>query len=193
MATSLAPQPTGLADPLVCRAEEARRDGRPTEAVRLLDQAVARGRGAAERFELLLLRARAEAEVRGGEEVALATYWDARNIAKRARLARLGEADLGIGMTLIDLDRLGEGLEAVRRAARYFAGQGNTLMRGCAETVLAEGLIKRGEDAAAERHLDLAADLLLSSPSPELAERPLSLRASVATRPEADAQLADVC
>ena len=96
-------------------------------------------------------------------EDALDRCWSARRLAKREGLERVGEADLAIGLALFDLDRMNEGLEAVHRAVRYFAQRGQLRLRGCGEALLAEAALRRGEEALAERHLQVAGDLLFSS------------------------------
>ena len=133
------------------------------------------------KFEALLQRARAEVAV-GEVQKALDTYWEARHVTKKHRLGRAGEADLGIGMMMLDLDRPGEGLEAVRRAVRYFRKGGNTFLRGCAETVLADEAIKAGDMVVAQRHLEVATDLLEASREPRMLSGVLTLRAEVAAR-----------
>lgn len=116
-------------------------------------------------FEHLLAEARALAGIERRED-ALETCWSARRLAKRRRLERVGEADLTIGMMLLDLDRMNEGLEALYRAVRYFAQRGQLCLRGFAEALLAEAAWHRGEAELAERHLEVACDLLLTGSDP---------------------------
>jgi hypothetical protein len=115
-------------------------------------------------------------------------------VTKRHRLGRAGEADLGIGMMMLDLDRPGEGLEAVRRAVRYFRKGGATFLRGCAETVLADEALKAGDLGVAVRHLEVATDLLEAAQEPRMLSGALTLRAEVLARSgrgaEADVLLA---
>jgi len=166
---------------LLGQAERAAASGRFDEALAFSSRAVTAAAESAERFDALLHRARAEF-AKGNLEVALATYWEARNFTKRRRLGRSGEADLGIGMMLLDLGRPGEGLEAVRRAARQFRKGGNTYLRGCAEMVLADEALRSGSLDIADRHLEVAADLLEASAEPRMLSGALTLRAEVLAR-----------
>ena len=169
------------AEILIQKAMRAASEGRTSEAVTLADRAVTLARDHQAKFEALLHRARAE-YADGNIQKALDTYWEARHVTKRQRLGRSGEADLGIGMTLLDLGRGGEGLEAVRRAARQFRKAGQPFLRGCAETVLADEAIRAGDLRLAERHLEVAADLLQTSPEPRILSGALTLRAEVRAR-----------
>lgn len=166
---------------LLQQALRASTDGRSDEALSLASRAVALAREPSSTFEALLHRARAEYAA-GNVQRALDTYWEARNLTKKHRLGRSGEADLGIGMTLLDLGRGGEGLEAVRRAGRQFRKAGQPFLRGCAETVLADEAIRAGDLALAERHLEVAADLLQTSAEPRILSGTLTVRAEVLAR-----------
>jgi tetratricopeptide (TPR) repeat protein len=113
-------------------------------------------------FEYLL----AEAQTLAGVELrddALEACWAARRLAKLHRLERVGEADLMLGLLLLDLGRMNEGLEALYRAVRYFAQRGQLALRGFAEAQLAEAAWLKGEERLAERHLKVAVDLLRTS------------------------------
>src|SRR5687768_15803613 len=96
---------------LLRQADRATASGQFDDALALSSRAVEAAADDACRFDALLHRARAEF-AKGNLERALETYWEARNFTKRRRLGRSGEADLGIGMMLLDLGRGGEGLEA---------------------------------------------------------------------------------
>jgi tetratricopeptide (TPR) repeat protein len=120
---------------------------------------------AIDEFEHLLAEAQALADIERRDE-ALETCWSARRLAKRHHLERVGEADLTIGRLLLDLDRMNEGLEALYRAVRYFAQRGQLAARGFAEALLAEAAWQRAEGKLAERHLEVAIDLLLTSGDP---------------------------
>ena len=122
-------------------------------------------RDPATEFDVLLMQARTQTGSDRRED-ALASCWAARRLAKTKGLERVGEADLAIGLTLLDLHRMNEGLEAVHRAGRYFAQRGALYLRGCAELTLAEAAFLRGEDELAERYLKVATDLLLMGGSP---------------------------
>ncbi len=167
--------------PLLDRASRADAEGRPEEALSLAARAVEAAREPAARFEALLHRARAEYAT-GAIEAALETYWEARRVTKDHRLGRLGEADLGIGMTMLDLGRDGEGLETVRRAARLFRKTGQAFLRGCAETVIADEALRAGDLATAARHLEVASDLLQTAPDPRTLSSAITLSAEVAAR-----------
>ena len=110
-------------------------------------------------------------------EQALDSCWRARRLAKGEGLERIGEADLAIGLALIDLDRMNEGLEALYRAVRYFAQRGQIGLRGFAEALLAEAAWRRGEDALGERHLSVACDLLMTGADPQTASSSLDSHA----------------
>lgn len=167
--------------PLLDQARAAEARGRADEAVRLLGEAAVAAKGAA-RFDILLLRARTEATGLGLTETALATYWEARQLAARDHLPRLGEADLGIGMMMLELGRAGEGIEAVRRAARTFRREGSTYLRGCAESLLAAEALAAGDLGTAERHLEVAGDLLEVAGEPRMLSSCLTLRAECVAR-----------
>ena len=168
-------------DILLERAARAIAEGKTSEAVALADKAVGLCRTHEARFDALLHRARAEyADMK--VQKALDTYWEARNVTKRHRLGRAGEADLGIGMTYLDLGRDGEGLECVRRASRQFRKLGQPFLRGCAETVLADEALRSGDLELAERHLKVATDLLETSPEPRILSGTMTLRAEVLAR-----------
>ena len=121
-----------------------------------------------DQFEHLLAEAQALAGAERRDD-ALEACWSARRLAKSHQLERVGEADLRIGLMLLDLDRVNEGLEALSRAVRYFAQRGQLALRGFAEAMLAEAAWQRGEELLAERHLRVAADLLLTSADPSSA------------------------
>lgn len=138
-----------------------------------------------EEFEHLLAEALALAGV-GRREDALEACWAARRLAKGHHLERVGEADLMLGLLLLELDRMNEGLEALYRAVRYFAQRGRLDLRGHAEALLAEAAWLRGEEQLAERHLEVAGDLLGSSADPVTASEALEVHAerlSLAGRP----------
>ena len=166
---------------LLQRAEAAAAQGRASESLRLTEEAVDAAESPRLKFDALLQRARAEVAA-GQPAKALDTYWEARHVTKRHRLGRAGEADLGIGMMMLDLGRPGEGLEAVRRAARYFRKAGSTFLRGCAETVLADEALKSGDLSIAQRHLEVATDLLEAANEPRMVSAALTLRAEALAR-----------
>lgn len=166
---------------LVEQSQKAMAEGRVRDALALAARATDAAASPSEHFEALLHRARAEYSS-GDIDRALATYWDARHVTKRHRLGRIGEADLGIGMTMLDLGRAGEGLEAVRRASRQFRKMGQPFLRGCAETVLADEALRDGDLDLAERHLEVAADLLGTTNEPRILSGALTLTAEVMAR-----------
>ena len=127
-------------------------------------------------FEHMLAEALALAGAERRED-ALEACWSARRLAKRHQLERVGEADLMLGLLLLDVDRMNEGLEALYRAVRYFAQRGQLALRGHAEALLAEAAWLRGEDQLAERHLKVAGDLLVSSADPGTASEALEVHA----------------
>ena len=93
-------------------------------------------------FEHLLAEAQALAGVERRDD-ALEAGWSARRLAKCHELERVGEADLTIGLMLLDLGRMNEGLQALYRAVRYFAQRGQLSFRGFAEALLAEAAWRR--------------------------------------------------
>ncbi|MEM7247536.1 MAG: hypothetical protein AAF533_19525 [Acidobacteriota bacterium] len=167
---------------MLLRARRDAAEGHVEEALLQVSHALELSESQQDRFESLLLRAQLEGGELGAPTKALDTYWEARHLTRSHHLGRAGEADLGIGMMLIDLDRTNEGLEAIRRASRYFRKSGNTYLRACAETILADVAICRGEDTMAERHLEIATDLLMANNDGRMLSSVLTLRAGVLGR-----------
>ena len=167
---------------MLARARDAEAGGRTEEALRLVERVIAEAKSLQLKFDALQHRARLEATSLRQLDRSLDTYWEARHLTRKHRLGRAGEADLGIGMTLLDLERTGEGLEAIRRAARYFRKAGNTYLRGCAETLLADEALKVDKLSLAERHLEVASDLLAAAGEPRMLSSALTLRAEVRAR-----------
>src|SRR5205814_6706909 len=86
---------------LLQRAEIAAAQGQASESLKLTEEAVAAAGTPRVKFDALLQRARAELAADQPAR-ALDTYWEARHLTKRHRLGRAGEADLGLGMMLLD-------------------------------------------------------------------------------------------
>ena len=166
---------------LLQAAQEAEEAGRLQEARRTVERAVGTAQSTPDKFDALLYLARAQS-FDGELDAALATYWDARHLAHDGKLSGTAEADLGIGLTLLDLARRSEGIETIRRAARVFRRTGNTLMAGCAEMALAEDLVAHDELDVAERHLEVASDLLRAAGDARLLSSLATLQAEVQVR-----------
>lgn len=137
--------------------------------------------GAAEtaRFETLLAEAAVEAPTAGGLENALRLYTEAANLARSEHLERAGDAELGRALALRELGRSADAEAALRRARADFRRRGATTHRGCAELLLCELALERGEPERAERHAQLAVDLLTPCPAPRLLAGALTARARV--------------
>jgi tetratricopeptide (TPR) repeat protein len=162
-------------------AAEAR--GRGAEALAKIGRALAAAGRSTQRFEVLLWQARAEERILGDLPRALKTYWDARHAAQATGgPVQVGEADLGIGMVLVEMSHDREGLEALRRAARAFRRAGHTFLRGCTEILLADEALREGDLVAADRGLEVAGDLLMAAGDPRMHSVALTLRAEVLAR-----------
>lgn len=179
---------TDPAEGLLKEAARSADQGNNEEALEAIAAALAQAEDLQLRFDALLLRARTEGFGVGDRARALQTYWEARHLTRANHLGRAGEADLGIGMVLLELDRRNEGLEAIRRAVRYFRKAGNTYLRGCAETLLADVALQEEDDDLADRHLEVATDLLLATGEPRMLSSTLTLRAQIFARQGRDAE-----
>ena len=152
-------------------AAQAEACGHGAEALDSIARALRVAGRSAERFDVLLWQARAEAQLLGNLEGALRTYWEARHAAQdNAVPTQVAEADLGIGMVLVEMGHAREGVEALRRAARAFRRAGQTFLRGCAEIVLADECLREGDCEGADRGLEVATDLLMAAGEPRIGD-----------------------